>query len=777
MSNVIAIVIGTFAATTAIELLCHARRVSGCLRPIWLATAAITGGTGIWAMHFIAMLSYEFGVPSGYDVTATLLSLVCAVAATGAGLSLAILSHRRWAVPFGGLVIGLGIAVMHHTGMSALQIMGHTTWDTGLVLVSVLVAGCLAAISLVTSLHGSSVYLRIGGALLLVAATGLHHLIGMAAMTLVPDPRVVVPDGTLPMDGLAIAVGLASLTILLLACAALGLDLRTRSLAAREDARLRSLANAAVEGLLICQGDTIVNANRSFARLVGMDETALRGSALSTHLPGVTLSGARADGPDAWVEAELRLGDGTPAPVQLIVRPVVFGNRPHHAVAVRDLRATRRAEHQIRYLADHDALTGLPNRPSFNASVDRAIRLAETTGRRLAVIRLDLDRFIEINDLYGEAVGDAVLGRVADTLRAVLDDAQAVGRLGGDDFAVLAVCDAVDTAERLARRILAALHEAGARVPDGPPVAATLGIAHYPDDAANRTGLLTAADTALSWAKAHDRGGLRCFEPMMGADMRERRGLDHQLRTALAQDAMFLVYQPQMRAGARVITGFEVLLRWREAKRGLVSPDVFIPIAEESGLIQEIGAWVMRKACREAASWSNPLAIAVNVSGLQIHDPGFVELVREVLTETGLAPARLEVEITETALIREPIRARETLRGLKALGLGIAMDDFGTGYSSLSNLRSFPFDRIKIDGSFVSAVDSNPQAEAIVRSVLGLARGLGLAVVAEGVETAEELHFLETEGCDAVQGHFIGRPATIDQFADLTGRSRDAIAA
>lgn len=773
MAIVIAAVIGTFAAATAIELLRHACRMSGLLRTLWLGVAAIACGTGIWATHFVAILSCELGKSSGYDATVTLLSLIYAVAITGAGLAIACRGHPPWAAPIGGVVIGVGIAVMHYTGMAALRTAGTITWNTGLVAVSVLLAGLFGAASLFTALHRPSIVCRLGGALLLVAAICLNHATGMAAMTLVPDPGVVVPESALSAHWLAVAVVLASLTILFLACAALGLDIRARNLAAREDARLRSLANAAVEGLLICQGDTIVNANHSFARLVGMDETALRGTALSAYLPGVNLRDTRFDGPDELADADLNLADGTAVPVELVVRPVVYGNRPHHAVAVRDIRATRRAEHQIRYLVDHDALTGLPNRTGFNASVDRAIGLAAASGRRLAVISLDLDRFIEVNDLYGEAAGDAVLVQVADTIRTVLDDTQVAGRLGGDDFAVLTFLDQADAGERLADRIIAALRAVDAGVSGRMPIAATLGIAHYPDHAADRTGLLTAADTALSWAKAHDRGGIRRFESTIGADMRERRGLDHQLRTAIAQDAMFLAYQPQMRAGTKAVTGFEVLLRWRDAKRGLVSPSVFIPIAEESGLILEIGTWVLRQACREAVRWSNPLAVAVNVSGSQILDPGFVDQVRDILRETGLAPARLEIEITETALIRDPMRAHETLRGLKALGLSIAMDDFGTGYSSLSNLRSFPFDRIKIDGSFVAAVDSNAQAAAIVRSVIGLARGLGLAVVAEGVETAEELRFLEAERCDEVQGYFIGRPDTIDRFVDLTGR-RDA---
>ncbi len=250
--------------------------------------------------------------------------------------------------------------------------------------------------------------------------------------------------------------------------------------------------------------------------------------------------------------------------------------------------------------------------------------------------------------------------------------------------------------------------------------------------------------------------------------VRERRLLEHDLRHAVARGEMHLAYQPQTDVETGAVIGFEVLLRWQHPERGMVSPATFIPIGEESGAILQIGEWVLREACREAASWPNPLAIAVNVSGVQLHSPHFASLVQEVLLETGLMPRRLEIEITETALIRDPARAQLTLRQLKNLGLRIAMDDFGTGYSSLSNLRAYPFDKIKIDGSFIRSVDGNEQTAAIVRSVLGLGRGLGLPVLAEGVETQAELRFLAKESCHEAQGYLMGRPAAIGTFIEYT---------
>jgi predicted signal transduction protein with EAL and GGDEF domain len=304
--------------------------------------------------------------------------------------------------------------------------------------------------------------------------------------------------------------------------------------------------------------------------------------------------------------------------------------------------------------------------------------------------------------------------------------------------------------------------------PETNSISTSIGIALYPDDATDRQSLLTHADTALYRAKTEGRNTYRFFEARMGAEVRERRMLEHDLRLAIARDELRLVYQPQKEVQSGIVTGFEALLRWKHPTRGEISPAMFIPIAEETGAILEIGDWVLKTACREAAMWTAPLTVAVNVSAVQLYNANFVQELHQILLETGLSPRHLEIEITETALVRDFNRALTTLRLIKALGIRIAMDDFGTGYSSLSNLRAFPFDKIKIDGSFIKSVNSNGQAATIVRAVLGLARGLGLPVLAEGVETDAELQFLQDELCDEVQGYLLGRPAAISSFRNFT---------
>ena len=309
----------------------------------------------------------------------------------------------------------------------------------------------------------------------------------------------------------------------------------------------------------------------------------------------------------------------------------------------------------------------------------------------------------------------------------------------------------------MAGHIIETVRAAADSLPAGGVIGTSVGIAVYPHDALDRSTLLNHADLALYQAKADGRGVYRFFQAAMGEKARERRLFERDLRLALERNEFYLAYQPQKSVRTGAVTGFEALLRWRHPLRGEVAPADFIPIAEESGLIHAIGAWVLRCACREMIA-INDLRVAVNVSALQIHSANFAGLVRDVLAETRFPPDRLEIEVTETALIRDFDRALTTLRQIKALGAQVTMDDFGTGYSSLSHLKMFPFDRIKIDRSFVRAVDQNYQGAAIVRAVLGLGRGLGLPVLAEGVETAEEFNFLDAEACDEVQGYFLGRP-------------------
>jgi diguanylate cyclase (GGDEF)-like protein/PAS domain S-box-containing protein len=449
------------------------------------------------------------------------------------------------------------------------------------------------------------------------------------------------------------------------------------------------------------------------------------------------------------------------------------GQAQYLLVMTEDVTEKLKAEAQIKHLAHHDPLTNLPNRASFNAHFAEAIDRADATGGSFAALCIDLDRFKEINDVFGHSVGDALLCQVSNRMREVAGNAF-IARLGGDEFTmILQGSDQPEAAALLAERLreimVPEFEIEGQRLRAG----LSIGIAVYPSDGTSAATLLSNADAALYRSKEDGRGNIRFFEPEMDKRLRERHAIQQDLQSAIARGELELYYQPQATIGGGVI-GFEALLRWHHPSRGLIPPMTFIPIAEESGLIVQIGEWVLREACREAATWPIPLQVAVNLSPVQFRHGDLPALVHTVLLETGLAAARLELEITEGVLIADFARAVSVLRRLKALGVRIAMDDFGTGYSSLSYLQSFPFDKIKIDQSFISNLEHNRQSAAIVRAVVSLAHGLGLPVIAEGVESSAQLEFLTRETVDEVQGYLLGRPYPIKHYAGLIGYPSDA---
>src|SRR5262249_42758517 len=462
-------------------------------------------------------------------------------------------------------------------------------------------------------------------------------------------------------------------------------------------------------------------------------------------------------------------GAGTRLVTSTRVPIVGADGKPQYLVNVlQDVTELKRAEARIAHMAHFDALTDLPNRSAFNECLETTLERATREKERFALLCLDLDRFKEVNDVFGHAAGDAVLRRIAERLANTAGEAF-LARLGGDEFAVIASGGPQPAgAALLAEQLMAAFADEVTVDGHRMHVGVSIGIAIFPADGADASSLLANADAALYRAKSGGRGAICFFESDMDQRLRERRALVHDLHSAIERGELVVHYQPQARIDGE-LTGFEALVRWKHPVRGLLGPNVFIPAAEESGLILSIGEWVLREACREAASWPKPLNLGVNLSPVQFRHGDLPGLVHSVLFETGLTPSRLELEITESVLIDDFARGVAILPRLKLLGVHIAMDDFGTGYSSLSNLQAFAFDRIKIDRSFISSLQSNRQSATIVRAVIGLGRGLDLPVIAEGVETNDQLMFLSSESCDEVQGYLVGKPLPIAAYAEAVG--------
>jgi diguanylate cyclase (GGDEF)-like protein/PAS domain S-box-containing protein len=446
-----------------------------------------------------------------------------------------------------------------------------------------------------------------------------------------------------------------------------------------------------------------------------------------------------------------------------------------------DISDRRQAEARIRFMAHHDALTGLPNRLLFRERMEAALERIRRPSDAVAVLCLDLDYFKDVNDTLGHPAGDALLETVARRLRGCIRTGDLVARLGGDEFAILQFSeDQPIDAEALAQRIVDALRQPyqieGQRV----IVSVSIGIAIASESGVNADLLLKCADLALYRAKADGRSTYRFFEARMDAEIQARRAIELDLREALSRTELEVFYQPLFDLRRNRVSGFEALLRWRHPERGMVSPAQFIPIAEDLRLINPIGDWVLGRACDDAGSWPEHVKIAVNLSPMQFRTDDLVPAVERALTHSGLPAHRLEIEITESALLQNNDKVLSTLHQLHALGVRIALDDFGTGYSSLSYLRSFPFDKIKIDQSFVREI-GRADCLAIVTSIASLARQLGMSTTAEGVETAEQLTELQAAGCDEVQGFYFDRPkplaATLGWFDGSAAYRRETAAA
>jgi diguanylate cyclase (GGDEF)-like protein len=475
---------------------------------------------------------------------------------------------------------------------------------------------------------------------------------------------------------------------------------------------------------------------------------------------------------DVVVEAALKGSTASQNIALVDGRVIKISHKPMenggYVAAHEDVTEAVRAEEQIKYMAGHDPLTGLPNRTLLREKIDRELALS---GKTSALLCLDLDHFKEVNDTMGHAVGDLLLKAVADRLTDCLRMGDSIARLGGDEFVVFqADIRSRELASSLAQRIVDVVDKTF--IIDGKSIhiGVSIGIAIAPDDGDIADSILRHADTALYKAKANGRGTFCFFETAMDATRQQRRKFEIDLQQALESEQFEIYYQPQVATDSERVVGFEALLRWHHPERGLVSPAEFIPLAEESGLIVPIGEWVLRQACKDAASWPAPVSVAVNLSPLQFRSQTLAHTVVSALGDARLPASRLELEITESVLLTDNDTALATLHHIRSLGVRIAMDDFGTGYSSLSYLRLFPFDKIKIDQSFIRELGNSKDCAAIVKAVVDLGTSLGITTTAEGVETSDQLSRVREQGCSEIQGYLFGKPLPLSSVHELLQR-------
>ena len=754
-------------------VVCLFRRAQATLGPtrfVWLSLDAAAAGCGIWATHFIAMLGYDPGIGAGYNLALTILSLIIAVSITGVGLAVALLDMGRWTAIIGGGIVGGGIAAMHYTGMMALELPGRVSWAPDLVVASIAFGVAFGALAFYFAMRRDTWVNAWIATFLFVLAIFFTHFTAMGAAQVVPDPTRINDAASLSSASLSLVIAGIAASILGISLVAAVIDRQSKVKLRHQKILLDAALENMSQGLCMFDADgRIVLCNERYATMMGLPAGSLKGTSLLDLLYKYRNSvGESSDDAEEVFErvlADAREGKSRTKVIKtsagrtlrVVDQPIERGG---WVSTFEDITDWRKAQEQIAYMAHHDALTGLANRTQLVEKMELALAVLPSRGGSIAVHFIDLDRFKTVNDTLGHDGGDSLLKAVAERLRLMTRADDVVARLGGDEFVVVQTgIGGKEEAEELARRLTAAVTAQMTLGEQTIFATVSIGIALAPANGSNPERLLKSADLALYKAKADGRNCTRFFVPEMDAELQARFKLERIIRDAVLHDRFELHYQPLFEMSERRLVGFEALVRLPGEDGTLIPPLVFIPVAEDLRLIDQIGTWVLREACRAAAAWPDNLTVAVNLSPAQFLAGGISHVIAAALEETGLAARRLELEITETLLLGNSEVIMSELQTLKAMGVAIVMDDFGTGYSSLSYLWRFPFDKIKIDSSFMQGFEkSSRDAGTVVKAIIALGRELNMRVTVEGVETATQAAFLDAVDGDQVQGFFFGRP-------------------
>lgn len=789
----LSILVAIFAAYTALNLISRLKDMYFTeLTRIRIGVSGLVMGLGIWSMHFVGMLAYRLPVPVRYDGNLTLWSLVVAVVACIAGLAIASRNQGRgWPIA-GGVFVGLGISSMHYIGMAAMIMPASMHYDLPLLILSILigVGAAEAALWLAFSIWrgdipGTFKIKFVSAVIMGFAIAGMHYT-GMAAMTVFAIDNPVLNSSGLSIDPAFIGVSLAVVVILIMSFSLWSSRLVAEAnLVRANEEKVSAITENVVDVIITINTSGIIEfANAAVKKVFGYEPSEIIGKNVNILMPSPWRQ--RHDG---YVKRYLRTGesriigrtqrelqaihkDGSLFPIDLAINETQVSGNKVFIGTIRDISEHLEAQERLNYLAHHDALTSLPNRASFQEHIEQALVHAKRHSFLVAVMFLDLDRFKVINDTLGHHVGDYLLKEVAQRLKSCVREGDIIARISGDEFTVL--LDDVETLEDIspfANKMISIFAEPFYYSGQELFTSASIGISLFPDNGSDPQSMMQHADIAMYRAKAKG-GNCFCFYTSDMNEMDNKRlKLETELRHALERDEFRLFYEPRVDIENGVFAGVEALLRWQHPELGLIYPLDFISLLEETGLIVPVGEWVIRTACLQNVAWQQagvpPMCMAVNLSARQFNEQNLSQQVADILDETGLAPEYLELEITENILMQQTSATINMLWDLHALGVQLAIDDFGTGYSSLSYLQKFPIHTLKIDRAFVRDITTDADDAAIVQLIIDMAHSLKLNVVAEGVESREQLEYLQGRKCSEMQGYYFSRPKPADELLPL----------
>ncbi|MGM0805649.1 MAG: EAL domain-containing protein [Bacillota bacterium] len=785
----LSIIIAVIASYAALDLGIQVQKTRSYARYIWMISGAFAMGMGIWAMHFVAMLAFHLSITVTYDITLVIVSIIPAILSSGIALyiiSRPVMGKKQ--VLLGALFMATGIVSMHYTGMEAMKMNAKIQYNPFLWTLSAVIAFVASVVALYLLSFVSQNYktskiwlVKLGSAVLMgIAISGMHYT-GMSAASYKAHQHHTDLAST-PFNStlLAYAIGIVILILLGMVFISTFIDRRFEYQSILSERKFRSVIESANDSIILSdRTGTIISWNKGAELIFGFTEKEALGKNLQIIIPD-KFRKAHKQGMERYllsgepkvigntVELEGLRKDGSEFPIELSLAAWQEDDQVYFSSIIRDITERKRNEKKINQMVYRDPLTGLPNRLLLNDRLSQALELADETKQTIGIMFIDLDRFKYINDTLGHAVGDQLLIEIAKRIQACVGKNDTVCRQGGDEFIVLIPNTTADEVSKIAQQIVDLFSSSVMVNEQELFVTPSIGIAMYPGDGRDIETLIKNADTAMYRVKEQGKNNFQFYTPEMNEAVTKKMKLEIGLRKALERDEFKIVYQPQIDVETGGIIGVEALLRWHHPEWGTISPAEFIPIAEETGLILQIGEWVLHGACRQNKAWQDagyePLRMAVNISSRQFQQSDLVERVSRILRETELDAQYLELELTES-IIQDSKYAVAKMQQLKEMGIHLSIDDFGTGYSSLSYLKTFPIHTLKIDQSFTRNIYADPKDASLVETIIAMAHNLDLKVIAEGVETEEQLQFLQQKQCNEAQGYYFSRPISADELA------------